>query len=120
MAETRFCTECNNMLYPKENREERVLIFACRNCNYAERAQQTCVYKHIITHATMDQTTAMVDLSSDPTFPRSKEQCIKCNFQESVFFQSRSKAKDASMKLHFACCNPACGFRWTKVSTEAA
>lgn len=26
----RFCQECNNMLYPKEDKENRVLLYACR------------------------------------------------------------------------------------------
>ena len=30
-----FCVECNNMLYPKENKAERILNYVCRNCGYA-------------------------------------------------------------------------------------
>ena len=26
----RFCQECNNMLYPKEDKANRVLLYACR------------------------------------------------------------------------------------------
>ena len=26
----RFCQECNNMLYPKEDKQNRVLLYACR------------------------------------------------------------------------------------------
>lgn len=27
----RFCQECNNMLYPKEDKANRVLLYACRS-----------------------------------------------------------------------------------------
>ena len=28
--------ECNNMLYPKEDKENKVLLYACRNCDYKQ------------------------------------------------------------------------------------
>ena len=28
--------ECNNMLYPREDKENRVLMYACRNCDYKQ------------------------------------------------------------------------------------
>ncbi|KAI8920414.1 polymerase II polypeptide I, 14.5kDa [Entophlyctis helioformis] len=113
MASVKFCSECYNMLYPKEDKANRRLLFACRNCQHEEDADQTCVYQNIITHTAMEQTIVTIDLSSDPTFPRSKRPCPKCHYPESVFFQSRSKAKDATMKLFFACCAPNCGNRWS-------
>jgi DNA-directed RNA polymerase II subunit RPB9 len=58
---------------------------------------------------------ASVDLSADPTFPRSLKSCPKCDHPESIFFQSRSKGKDATMKLYFACCNSECRYRWEEV-----
>ena len=27
----RFCQECNNMLYPREDKQNRVLLYACRS-----------------------------------------------------------------------------------------
>lgn len=32
----KFCQECNNMLYPKEDKENRRLLFACRNCDFQQ------------------------------------------------------------------------------------
>jgi len=39
-----YCNECNNMLYPKEDRESRTLLYACRNCNYSQLAEEYCIY----------------------------------------------------------------------------
>jgi DNA-directed RNA polymerase II subunit RPB9 len=67
---------------------------------------------------------ATVDLSSDPTYPRMKKFCPNCGHDEckkrvffffnnlGIFFQSRSKGKDATMKLYFACTEPNCKHRW--------
>lgn len=39
-----------------------------------------------------------VDVSNDPTFPRTKKQCPECSWEEAVFFQSNKRA-DTSMKV---------------------
>ena len=72
----RFCQECNNMLYPKEDKvymsahhleemleivrhyetsishvqDNRVLLYACRNCDYRQLADSCCVYVNKIMH----------------------------------------------------------------------
>ena len=39
-----FCSECNNMLYPKEQKRTKTLKYACRNCDYQQDAESPCVY----------------------------------------------------------------------------
>jgi DNA-directed RNA polymerase II subunit RPB9 len=41
----------NNLLYPREDKSNRKLMFACRNCSYQEDAENVCVYRHEIVHA---------------------------------------------------------------------
>jgi len=43
--------DSNNLLYPREDKNERKLMFACRNCEYQEQAENVCVYRHEIVHA---------------------------------------------------------------------
>ena len=45
-----FCRECNNMLYPKEDKEKRTLMFACRNCNFKQAAKSPCIYLNRMVH----------------------------------------------------------------------
>jgi hypothetical protein len=54
MSSVKFCPDCNNMLYPREDRTERKLFFACRNCEHHEEAQpdSLCIFRHQILHAT--------------------------------------------------------------------
>ena len=36
----------NNMLFPKESKAERKLLFVCRRCNYEQDADTPVVYRH--------------------------------------------------------------------------
>lgn len=38
------------MLYPKEDKDNRVLLYACRNCDYKQVAENSCVYVNRIMH----------------------------------------------------------------------
>jgi len=42
MSSIQFCPECNNMLYPKENKKDKKLFKACRNCDYEVDAAEGC------------------------------------------------------------------------------
>ncbi|XP_072704883.1 DNA-directed RNA polymerase II subunit RPB9 isoform X1 [Ciconia boyciana] len=87
----RFCQECNNMLYPKEDKENRILLYACRNCDYQQEADNSCIYVNKITHEVDELTQIIADVSQDPTLPRTEDHpCQKCGHKEAVFFQSHS------------------------------
>nr|CAB3458609.1 unnamed protein product [Digitaria exilis] len=34
MSALKFCRECNNMLYPREDKETRTLLYACQSCDH--------------------------------------------------------------------------------------
>jgi hypothetical protein len=40
----------NNMLYPKEDKEHKILLYACRNCDYKQEADSNCIYVNKIMH----------------------------------------------------------------------
>lgn len=105
MASFRFCAECNNMLYPKEDKQEQRLLYSCRNCGYTELAENPKVYRHeLITN--IGETAGVVqDIGLDPTLPRSDKECPYCGNREAVFFQSQQKRKDTSMILFYVCLN---------------
>ncbi|EFN75675.1 DNA-directed RNA polymerase II subunit RPB9, partial [Harpegnathos saltator] len=41
----RFCQECNNMLYPKENKENKIcgIVFQCRNYDFKQLVDSNCM-----------------------------------------------------------------------------
>ena len=86
----KFCQECNNMLYPKEDKENKVLMYACRNCDYKQIADNNCIYVNKIMHEVDELTNIVADVIGDPTLPRSEDHpCPKCKHREAVFFQVR-------------------------------
>ncbi|OAF71301.1 DNA-directed RNA polymerase II subunit RPB9 [Intoshia linei] len=108
-----FCQECNNMLYPKPNEQEKVLMFVCRNCHFEEVASNNCVYVNNIKHETDELTQIVPDVISDPSLPRTEEHaCPKCKRKEAVFFQSKSLSE--GMRLYYVCCNEECLNKWTE------
>ncbi|XP_027979437.1 DNA-directed RNA polymerase II subunit RPB9 isoform X1 [Eumetopias jubatus] len=100
----RFCQECNNMLYPKEDKENRILLYACRNCDYQQEADNSCIYVNKITHEVDELTQIIADVSQDPTLPRTEDHpCQKCGHKEAVFFQSHSARAEVSGRRKAFC-----------------
>jgi DNA-directed RNA polymerase subunit M/transcription elongation factor TFIIS len=63
----RFCSECSNMLYPKEDEEARTLQFTCRTCQYTEEAKSSCVFRNVINNSQGERAGVTPDVVSDPT-----------------------------------------------------
>ena len=104
----RFCPNSNDLLYPKEDRTLKKLVYACRNCEYEVDAVDSCVYRHNIHHPSAETTTVLRDVRTDPTLPRSVDvRCPKCDNSEAVFF---SLTTSEGMSLFFQCV--ACANRW--------
>lgn len=111
----KFCQECNNMLYPKEDKENKVLLYACRNCDYKQIADNQCVYVNKITHEIDELSRIVSEVIHDPTLPRTKDHpCQKCGHKEAVFFQGQSRRSDEDMKLYYVCTDPKCTHKWTE------
>lgn len=111
----RFCVECNCLLYPRENRDERKLEYFCRLCNYVDKnISDSLIYQN---NLETDRETKLVnvlsDMNRDPTLTRSlDENCAKCNHHEAVYFQADMNAKSTKLQLIFVCCK--CGYKWQK------
>ena len=103
------------MLYPKEDKENRVLLYACRNCDYKQIADNNCIYVNKIMHEVDEITNIVADVIGDPTLPRSEDHpCPKCKNREAVFFQSDTKKAESEMKLYYVCTNLNCHHKWTE------
>merc|ERR1711976_262089 len=108
----RFFQECQNMLSPKEDKENKVLMYACRNCDYKQIADNNCIYVNKIMHEVDELTNIVADVIGDPTLPRSEEHpCPKCKHREAVFFQAESRIME-DMRLYYVCTNVHCTHRW--------
>jgi DNA-directed RNA polymerase II subunit RPB9 len=111
----KFCPECNNMLYPREDKQNKQLMYACRNCDYKQIAENNCIYVNKITHEVDQLTNINSDVIGDPTLARSDDHCCpKCHYHKVVYFQSDSFKNDDQMKLYYVCTNVECVHRWTE------
>ncbi|KAF2100449.1 hypothetical protein NA57DRAFT_54537 [Rhizodiscina lignyota] len=63
----RFCRECSNLLYPKENRDTNELRFECRTCRWDEVAPSSCVYRNQMSNAVGATAGITQDIGQDPT-----------------------------------------------------
>ncbi|CAP91480.1 DNA-directed RNA polymerase II core subunit rpb9 [Penicillium rubens] len=103
----KFCRECSNLLYPKEDRVNNQLMFTCRTCHVGEPASSHCVYQNHLHSQVGDTAGVTQDVTSDPTLPRANKLCPSCGETEAVFFQSQQRSAETGMKLYYVCC--ACG-----------
>jgi DNA-directed RNA polymerase II subunit RPB9 len=107
----RFCQLCSSMLVPKEDRERRVLQFACRYDEYVEDARAPMIYQNNLVAEVQDQLSIVKDdVINDPTLQRSySESCAKCAGTDAVFFQVHQGVQ-AKLALIFVCTS--CKYKW--------
>jgi DNA-directed RNA polymerase II subunit RPB9 len=88
----KFCRECNNLLYPRENRDLKKLEYACRMCPYVDHSNHnSCVFvNEIIKDSSQSLEVILSDLNKDNTLQRSRTiNCPNpraCSSHEAVFF----------------------------------
>ncbi|KAF7369050.1 DNA-directed RNA polymerase subunit [Mycena venus] len=76
MASLHFCSECNNLLYPKADQQRRIMVYACRICAYDELVENKCVYRNDLLTVTKEQVGVTTDLGSDPTLASTLEHSL--------------------------------------------
>ena len=66
------------MLYPKEDRLNNTLMFACRTCQFSEPATSSCVFRNNLYNTVGETAGVTQDVGADPTVGLS-------NFSTSTF-----------------------------------
>uniref|UniRef100_A0A7S4N8I8 TFIIS-type domain-containing protein n=1 Tax=Guillardia theta TaxID=55529 RepID=A0A7S4N8I8_GUITH len=119
-----FCNECNNLMYPKEVKDETDptesrLVYVCKaaNCIVSAKSRKQCidaestmVWKHVVQHTMKADDFVNADITQDPTLPRTRHvTCSKCNHKEAVYLQAVSGPQQG-ISLYFVCCG--CNHTW--------
>jgi DNA-directed RNA polymerase II subunit RPB9 len=107
-----FCTMCNNLLHPEEDKLNQQLQYKCGTCSVVQPAQSQRVARHVLARQEEDRTIVRYDVGSDPTLPRTKITCPACGHDEAAFFQSYGTGRDTKMTIYLICCNNGCNNRW--------
>uniref|UniRef100_A0A0R3S130 TFIIS-type domain-containing protein n=1 Tax=Elaeophora elaphi TaxID=1147741 RepID=A0A0R3S130_9BILA len=101
-AEPGFVGINNNMLYPKEDKENRQLLYACRNCDHKQLSENPCIYVNKLMHEVDELTQIVADVVHDPTLPKTEDHpCPMCQGREAVFFQAQSRRAEEEMRLYY-------------------
>ncbi|EYC21292.1 hypothetical protein Y032_0020g99 [Ancylostoma ceylanicum] len=80
------------MLYPREDKEHRQLMYACRNCDHKQIADNPCIYVNKLVHEVDELTQICADVVHDPTLPKTEDHpCPKCGGNQAVFFQAQTR-----------------------------
>mmetsp|Transcript_18052 Transcript_18052/g.61527 ORF Transcript_18052/g.61527 Transcript_18052/m.61527 type:complete len:115 (-) Transcript_18052:234-578(-) len=104
----RFCPESNDLLYPREDKERKKLVYYCKTCEHVEDSDDPCVYRNVVEHSAAEKTVIVNDVRADPSLPRTHDQrCPNCEHREAVFF---SQATNEGMTLFYQCIK--CAHRW--------
>mmetsp|Transcript_35396 Transcript_35396/g.69288 ORF Transcript_35396/g.69288 Transcript_35396/m.69288 type:complete len:140 (+) Transcript_35396:42-461(+) len=121
-----FCTECNNLMYPKEVRshdegEPSRLVYVCKapKCHVSARSKAQCqnaessmVWKHVVKHQMLEDDIVHTDITQDPTLPRTRNiVCKECKAREAVYIQALTGPSEG-ISLYFICCG--CNHTWSE------
>ncbi|KAH0562486.1 hypothetical protein GP486_002823 [Trichoglossum hirsutum] len=74
----RFCQECSNMLYPKEDKVNSTLQYVCRHCFWSEPASSACIFRNNLNNSVGETAGVTQDVGSDPTVGYEYYFCILC------------------------------------------
>lgn len=58
------------MLYPKEDKDARRLMYTCRTCQHSEEATSNCIYRNTLRNTVGETAGVTQDVASDPTVSR--------------------------------------------------
>jgi len=115
MSSSEFCPDCQNLLYPKEDREFRQLLYYCNSCNYTDFADSKSKEKNTVEFTAFNFRTKddihsyiAAGLGDDPTLPRSPDRvCSQCNHPGAVYLQLPDRVADEAMVIVYICskCN---------------
>ncbi|EEP75954.1 predicted protein [Uncinocarpus reesii 1704] len=91
----RFCRECSNLLYPKEDRTTNTLMFSCRTCHVGEPATSHCVFQNKLNSQVGDTAGVTQDVASDPTV--GLPFCTLCG--EQITFEQSDQSGDDECQM---------------------
>ena len=72
------------MLYPKEDRENNKLMFACRTCQYSEEAGASCIYRNSLKETIAETPGNVLDVAQDPTVGDSAYSSFEYEYDSAV------------------------------------
>lgn len=98
-----FCKECSNILYLKEDRDDKQLFMACKSCEHFEEAKSNIVYSIYYGRKRVPNSILSKDIVSDPTLPRVRVKCPRCDNREAVLYYGDEVVEDTAFLVYYVC-----------------
>ena len=118
-AGIRFCSECRNMMVPKEPKErslDQPLQYHCAHCNRYEDAVDPRIYVNILKRSTEESYLAKRSVSGDPALERRIRECPQCQKDTvCVVFLAPSLAGEEKFQRLLECTE--CHHQWGDTET---
>lgn len=99
------------MLYPKEDKEDKQLLMACKMCEHFEEARSNTTYCINYEKRRVKNNVLPVDIVTDPTLPHIRENCPKCSNEEAVLYYGDEVDEEIAFVVYYAC--TACHNIWS-------
>ncbi len=101
-----FCPKCGSILAPKESGK-----VGCIRCNYSAKAKET-----VKLHEAGEKAKKIEIIDENPmkAYPKTKEECPKCENREAYFWTVQTRAGDEAETKFFECTK--CRHRWRDYS----
>jgi len=96
------------MLYPKENKVDNTLMFACRTCPFSEVATSSCVFRNELTNTVGATAGITQDVGTDPTVGTSNSDNVthaSVNYEYQGCEHDRQTAEGNHVSLHYVVTN---------------
>ena len=108
----RFCPQCANMWYSREDKVNQTLVLSCRNCHHEEPAEERIVYENKLKKEVKNLLHQInADVTQDLTLQRTTDiECTECGHNDAVLFQAEDGSRATSLSLIFVCCR--CKHKW--------
>ncbi|ELP94100.1 hypothetical protein EIN_184570 [Entamoeba invadens IP1] len=110
----KFCPQCQRIMLQQNCGDD--LYFVCRNgeCNYYEKwkdPKDFCVYMKSFSET--KTTTDSADVSKDPTYPKARVFCSKCDCEvDAVYYFSAHWNYNCSLQIFYKC--TICSYSWAE------
>ncbi|EPR79955.1 DNA directed RNA polymerase II 15 kDa subunit [Spraguea lophii 42_110] len=98
-----FCRECNNLLYPKEEKQDNTLYMVCKGCEHFEDAKSMIIYEEKEKHHKQHIGNLAKEYVNDNTLPIISIICPKCNYDEAVSIEPKGESEDEIFNMIYIC-----------------
>lgn len=104
-----FCPECGNMMYPKKEDEEEVVL-VCRQCGHEMKGEDEEDDSYKVTReGKKKEETAVIEKDTE-SLPKTSKKCPECGHGKAYWWMQQTRSADEPSTRFYRCVK--CGKTW--------